>query len=133
MSDNLNDLHNLNELIKHEEVNEYGCTITKYSGKKLDYLISIAEELNEKCENRHERSLGRKFVKLDESCLRLDDEIWNEFRDYCIKLNHHWVGYYGYDSELCNTCESIIEEKVRKVFYPTQEEIDNNINYKSAC
>jgi hypothetical protein len=74
-----------------------------------------------------ERLKDRKFVKWDESCLRLDDECWNEFRDYCVAINFRWEGYNGDNWGLCNTCESIIEEKVRKVFYPTQDEIIENI------
>jgi hypothetical protein len=110
----------LNELIKHERIDEYGDTYTTYSGRKLDYLKSIAEEMNEKCENRNYNSSDRKFVKWDESWLRLDDEIWNKFRNYCVV---EWEEY-----KLCNTCHSIIEEKVRKVLYPTQEEKEASIN-----
>jgi hypothetical protein len=115
------------ELIKHERLDEYGDTYTTYSGKKLDYLISIAEEMNEKCENKNYNSPDKKFVKWDESCLRLDDKIWHDFRNYCAILYYSWDGN---DYELCDTCKSIIEEKVRKVYYPTQDEIHENLNDK---
>jgi hypothetical protein len=45
-------------------------------------------------------------------------------------MNFRWEGYYGDNWGLCNTCHSIIEEKVRKVLYPTQEEINEKKHQK---
>jgi hypothetical protein len=53
MTNKFKQLKELQELIKTAEINEYGTTYTKYSGKKIDYLVSIAEEMNEKCENKN--------------------------------------------------------------------------------
>lgn len=98
---------------------------------KDEFLNCIVDELNSKCEYN---SQPEKWVNI----INVEPILWNIFDvDYDIddckkRCVRKWDNYYGeWYSDICNSCKTIIDEKIRQPFTQTRsEEIREKIQMK---
>lgn len=89
-----------------------------------EYLDKVSDELNSKCTS-FEKSKKDSDIK---------PQIWNQYwsddlsfnisdcRNYCMKVDMHYCNEYDY--VLCDSCRNILEERIRKPFNKTPDELE---------
>jgi hypothetical protein len=87
-----------------------------------EYLQSVADELNANCENAKKPEIDDGYYNFTKykwipECLSI---YFTNCRKYCYSENKHTC--YE-DWALCNSCETIIENKINKVFKKTKIEL----------
>lgn len=97
-----------------------------------EYLKQVAEELNTNCLSKKKQKNIYDDDKAEEwyyeagSRFNEIDFDFSKCKKYCIKID---MGYCNqYDYVLCNSCEHILEERIRKPFNKTFEELKTEKN-----
>lgn len=88
---------------------------------KEEYLDTVAHELNENCESRKKQQNDGYYNFRYSHWFICDVNLnINECKSYCYEANPD--SCYE-DSGLCDSCEKILEEKIKKPFNKTNVEL----------
>lgn len=109
-----------------------------WKGKDI-LLVNLAKELNEKCLKRKEMENIMPILKANANANKHHIEHWlfnlhewesydldyeiNECRKYCFGNNYDIFEEY----KLCDSCKMLLEEKIKKPFNKSKQEICHEI------
>lgn len=123
-NNNNNPSTEVNESIDSALLEKIDSNITIYPSMTKEYLKQVVEELNLNClsqkKPKNDYDRAKDWDYFDDYSNNDIDFDFSKCRKYCMIIDIH---YCYNDYVLCDSCENILEERIRKPFNKTSAEL----------